>query len=118
MFQQSMPQYRLSPQLEEQGLMDYYTKILDVDASQQPPRPPSPGLLNIGEEAEQVAAVPTPYDPRGREKRMGATAEEAAVSGREGQVVELTPEMARNASLIDKLAERGVRSQRSIYLLF
>ena len=45
MFQQSMPQYGLSPQLEEQGLMDYYTKILDVDASQQPPRPPSPGLL-------------------------------------------------------------------------
>ena len=109
MFQQSMPQYGLSPQLEEQGLMDYYTNILDVDASQQPPRPPSPGLLNIGEEAEQVAAVPTPYDPRGREKRMGVTSEEAAVSGREGQVVELTPEMARNASLIDKLAERGVK---------
>ena len=41
MFQQSMPggavsqsqKYGLSPQLEEQGLMDYYTKILDVDAS-------------------------------------------------------------------------------------
>ena len=73
MFQQSMPQYGLSPQLEEQGLMDYYTNILDVDASQQPPRPPSPGLLNIGEEAEQVAAVPTPYDARGREQRMGVT---------------------------------------------
>ncbi len=46
MFRQSMPKYGLSPQLEEQGLMDYYTKILDVDASQQPPPPPSPGPVS------------------------------------------------------------------------
>ena len=51
---------------------------------------------------------PPVYDPRGREKRMGATAEEAATSGMEGQVVELTPAMAQNEQLISRLAERGV----------
>ena len=101
------PSAGLSPDLEKFGLTDLYSQALETEAASRPQQPMTEAEMDIyGSTIREPA--PT-WDPRGREKGMETTAQEAATGGFRGQTVELTPQMAQNESLINSLAARGVK---------